>query len=970
MKRKFVKVMFFGALALSTVTYVGCKDYDDDIKGVQEQIDQIKSNNPVSVEDMQTAINAAKSALESQLADLKTKLENKDSQIKDLGLKITDLEDKLSKTADKATVDQLTKDLATAKNDLEELKKLQKSDIDGLTARIVKLEALKEELDGLKVNFATKEELKDYVESAKLSGIISDEIATALGEDGEIASAINSAIQTKVLADFGSMKEVAALAGEDATVADVIKEMYAAINADKTGILVRLTALEDYQTALEDKAVENGFESVEAVIAEVKSLKTTLSGLYASQEFGDKVKEIVSAELTTVNSRIDTLEDDLAKLGIAIKGMIQSVVYIPTSIDHSVDFYTLYAKKTEMATTYDVAAKSDGAQVLQFRISPASAAMTKEDFNKNYEIKLNSEEREDWTRTATDTEPFAVTVTDCTAGVLTVSLTTSSEKSHAISLNIASKKDAEGKEGLTPTNVNSDYIAVIQSSYYLKTAYYDVAEEKNGEIIYNAPQPVDYSKVGTLKISYTTTTASGSTVSTKTLKELNVKDIFKTTYSLTGADANLFEVSPAAGIVSLKTSGLIASLDKTANVMANVTAPDFYLETSSNNPKKLGTVKVTRTIDELKHTYALEERDWTNEAAADAEERKDLNVADIYNDPAVNIRPSAYESLTLVELIPTTGIRLENGANNALTLIIPKNTAVGDYTATAKFEGDGYTLIVNVPVKIKSITLAKLARVSEMWSSDQTRTGFTPTKNSETAATAITSEFKLATIFSNFDAVKAAVLAKGGTFVITTNITENSIAGVSYDEAGAKFTFNKDRYTGEMTVGRETVPAVVKFTIKASYNGKVEDTVEGIVEVKDISGTWVAPTATTLSLSDKSVEYNVSTGFAWNDLAGKTMWKDGAVVAGTGSNGFATSVTNPLDIYGLVAPTFKFKEAAASTYLSLDASTGKVAFTAEGKSHHFYEAVTYTVEVKAASKWGTIKNYEGKNTITVTIPAE
>ena len=32
MKRKFVKVMFFGALALSTVTYVGCKDYDDDCK--------------------------------------------------------------------------------------------------------------------------------------------------------------------------------------------------------------------------------------------------------------------------------------------------------------------------------------------------------------------------------------------------------------------------------------------------------------------------------------------------------------------------------------------------------------------------------------------------------------------------------------------------------------------------------------------------------------------------------------------------------------------------------------------------------------------------------------------------------------------------------------------------------------------------------------------------------------------------
>ena len=959
--------MFFGALALSTVTYVGCKDYDDDIKSVQEQIDQIKSNNPVSVEDMQSAINAAKSALEGQLATLKTNLENKDSQIETLNQKVADLEKDLANAADKATVDQLTKDLAKAQNELEALKKLQQSDIDALKKRVESLETLKEELNSLKTTFATKEELRDYVQSTNLPGLISDEIAAALGKDGDIAAAINNAIQTQVLAEFGSMKEIAALAGENGTVAKVIQELYTAINADETGILAKLTALEDYQTALEDKAVENGFDDVKSVIAEVKSLKTTLSGLYAGSKFDAAVKAIVTAELATVNNKITTLENDLADLGIAIKGMIQSVVYIPTKIDHSVDFYTLYAKKTAVATTYDVAAKSDGAQVLQFRISPASAAMTTVDFNKNYEIKLNAEERADWTRAAT--EPFGVTVTDCTAGVLTVSLTTSSEKSHAISLNIVSKKDAEGKEGLTPTNVNSDYIAVIQSSYYLKTAYYDVAAEKAGEIIYNTPQSVDYSGVGTLTISYTTATESGSTVSTKTLKELNVKDIFKTAYSLTGADVNLFEVSPA-GSVSLKTSGLIASLDKTANVMAKVTAPGFYLETSSNNPKKLGTVKVTRTIDDLAHAYASVERDWTNETTATAEERVTLNVADIYNDPAVNIRPSAYESLSLVGNLPTSGVRLENGTSNALTLIIPKNTAAGDYTATAKFEGDGYTLTVTVPVKIKSITLDKLDRVSEMWSSDQTRTGFTPTKDSETAATAITSEFDLATIFSNFNAVKTAVLAKGGTFVITTNITENNIAGVSYDTNDAKFTFDKDRYTGKMTVGGETVPAVVKFTIKVSYNGKEEEKIEGIVEVKDISGTWAAPTATTLSLSDKSVEYNVSTGFAWNDLAGKTMWKDGAVVAGTGSNGFAGSVTNPLDIYGLVAPTFVFKEAAASTYLSLDASTGKVTFTAEGKSHHFYEAVTYTVEVKATSKWGTIKNYAGKNTITVTIPAE
>ena len=52
MKRKFVKVMFFGALALSTVTYVGCKDYDDDIDNLQTQIDAVK----VSLEELQAKV--------------------------------------------------------------------------------------------------------------------------------------------------------------------------------------------------------------------------------------------------------------------------------------------------------------------------------------------------------------------------------------------------------------------------------------------------------------------------------------------------------------------------------------------------------------------------------------------------------------------------------------------------------------------------------------------------------------------------------------------------------------------------------------------------------------------------------------------------------------------------------------------------------------------------------------------------
>ena len=60
--------MFLGALTLAVSTAVtSCKDYDDDVKNLQEQIDKITSNNPVSKEDMQSAISSAITSLQSQL---------------------------------------------------------------------------------------------------------------------------------------------------------------------------------------------------------------------------------------------------------------------------------------------------------------------------------------------------------------------------------------------------------------------------------------------------------------------------------------------------------------------------------------------------------------------------------------------------------------------------------------------------------------------------------------------------------------------------------------------------------------------------------------------------------------------------------------------------------------------------------------------------------------------------------------
>ena len=45
MNKKYLSVILFGALMLgSTGTFTSCKDYDDDINNLQEQVDGIKAD--------------------------------------------------------------------------------------------------------------------------------------------------------------------------------------------------------------------------------------------------------------------------------------------------------------------------------------------------------------------------------------------------------------------------------------------------------------------------------------------------------------------------------------------------------------------------------------------------------------------------------------------------------------------------------------------------------------------------------------------------------------------------------------------------------------------------------------------------------------------------------------------------------------------------------------------------------------
>ena len=62
MNKKYLSVVLFGALlAASAGTFTSCKDYDDDIKGLQEQIDKSGS----TITDLQTQLTTLKAAAEA-----------------------------------------------------------------------------------------------------------------------------------------------------------------------------------------------------------------------------------------------------------------------------------------------------------------------------------------------------------------------------------------------------------------------------------------------------------------------------------------------------------------------------------------------------------------------------------------------------------------------------------------------------------------------------------------------------------------------------------------------------------------------------------------------------------------------------------------------------------------------------------------------------------------------------------------
>ena len=129
MKRKYLSALLMGTLTVASMsTFTSCKDYDDDISNLQEQIDKLATADQLSqkVSELQALISSNQtgiSSLETKLAEVKATADSKATldQVKDI-------------LTDYATNESVTKEANEIVN--AAIKALQEKDIKDLKALI------------------------------------------------------------------------------------------------------------------------------------------------------------------------------------------------------------------------------------------------------------------------------------------------------------------------------------------------------------------------------------------------------------------------------------------------------------------------------------------------------------------------------------------------------------------------------------------------------------------------------------------------------------------------------------------------------------------------------------------------------------------------------------------------------------------------------------------------------------------
>ena len=990
MKKNFVRVMLFGALTLAvTTTVTSCKDNDDDIKNLQEQIDKITSTSPVSTEDMKAAVDAAKTELQTKVTNLESQLKDKETAIKTLEENIVKLKEDLAK-GEGVDVVALAKKLAESENELVTLIKANDQTIKDLNASVKELNDMSGILDKL---VAAEKNYKNN--NGDLSGFydtsfdkfINQSIINALEDEsdskGAIAEYVITAVQGAVASNGKELNHRIAKFGMTgvANLTDFVDNIYNEIFKDGGAIKTKLDSLDELLLAIDAYVgtEEGQSKDYAALINEIVAAKNALTALKLpeGQTLKGAVQSIIAEELGDAEATLAKLQSELKAEITALKGMIQSIVYVPEYADGLVQLSTFYAKFSSDGNANDWEPMISGGDVkVRFRVSPSSAAKELIDNFGKETAKYNVAVDYQTVKTRATGELFNITKIEAVedeANLIEVTLDASkAAASYAIALTLTDKVEGEAK---TLNDISSNYFVAVKNVLYIDKVEWTPKEKPTTLVKGNT---IDYKTGGDYTLTVHSSVGANGAVEgeadTRTkLSQYGISaDKFPMELTLGGTNAANFELSEA-GVLSAKAaaevsnkakvsytitvSGLGASSEKTVEYTGDYGDVKLITEGEAQEVV-LAAAQLPLLWNGAEKSYTL---DVTAESATVAAVAKIKEALGVDN----------FNNCTFAAVPETQTIKLGN-SSGALVLKVPASTVCEATDITTRITSQDGNKSIDVTVKGVTVSYPdandaafKLINNAQTWDGSKAVLGRTFTGEGTQASnyTAVKATRNLKELYSNYAVVESSFTGLGSgatlTFAPVLAEGESTITGVTVSESG-DVTVTKS-YEGD--------PIKVTLTGKCGEHEVFSKEIAVTIPADKLNGTFAYSaekpedqgklTYDVTSIEKRKEGLDLKTALVWKDAtaAENKIWPEAAEDI--------YNSNDPMTIYGF-SVEYTMEEGANNGSFESTITDGVLKLTTTAAE---WSVSSKPMEVKVTvtpkSPWGAME----AKTVTVTVPA-
>lgn len=996
MKKKFISVAMFCALIASTPVWVGCSDYDDDIANLQSQVDALKQTVDVSTAEALKALQEAQAALQEDINALTAG--KADAQaVKDLQetvaalqtaitendiTKIGELSSQVSELV--AQVNGIEGDLDKTQSDLEKQKTELESKVNSLRTDLEKaiadkadqatVDSIKSELDTAVTNLTDVE--NRLVEVEKWIKNNGQELAKLTANVSQINNLI-AKISEEAATTISDPAILAAIKALPTTVSSLTTlQQQIGKETEAGSILYRLAALEEWKnTIVTELLTGTGYSSFADICQDIKELQEALTGS------GSETPGVEPSDPGLVE-QFNALKAEMAKFD-----MIQSVVYIPNLTSTEEGGYLLkssvlkvYNEKLTTADKYETVAQGIASNKIQFRVSPASKANDFIGENAKYTLTFDGSliSKKSFSKVKTAGAPVLV---DAESGIIEYSVETEIGENEIWAVCAVIKavdpQPAEGEESTGSAKDNTDltttYFKATRVTDKVKTIEITNDNSSATSLPYMNPDGsnsmLDYSKnrkvvgkaedgsviVEDMVGEYGVPTTISYELSTLTNDDKSDDNWFKIDNGqLTLPNASNAMIGRKVTVTPVADFG---SFQLKAPAYKEVTVARRVVEHSVKETKELTWNKDIQFI-------ALSSDEMDEIIKATELSRGDFMELIDENEPADLAKLCLMTGKDILEKMPAATDKVAN--DNTLYIVVPArmNTVEAkklDITLkeqnSSTTQTDSYIIHVNVSKMQYPVTV--IEKNPTRWTEDGQTIEYRPQIEWADGTTdkveSVGNTFNAEDLFADYAALSQQAADLGFTLVIKAKGLTNT-DGVSYNSATRALTYDKTQYNGK----------VVEFEIYLDYNGTKIGATNCKISVQALSGTWTNPTQMAMSVTDLSKTYDVAEGAKWVDVAGRTIWENGAKVK-TGQddkgNWLSDFSKDPFStaVYGMTAPSFhvidpKTGAAIADQYVNVDSSTGEVSFTDDAKQASFATAYTVTIRISADSPWGAITN--------------